>query len=116
MRESTLQRINYVMILAIFVTLALHLATHAFLGVAGYADSLRYDSVVGRYRAMTTMLTLAVLLVAASFHGLFGLRNILLEMRSGPRWDRAVTLGVLALGAVMVGWGMRTIVLATTGV
>lgn len=100
------------MILAILVTLAVHLATHAFLGVAGYEDSLTYESVIGRYRALLTAVTLGVLLVAASFHGLYGLRNVLLEMRSGPRWARAVTLGVLALGAVMVGWGMRTIVVA----
>ncbi len=113
MRESTLQRLNQAMILAILVTLAVHLATHAFLGVAGYEDSLTYDSVVGRYRALFTVVTLGVLLLAASFHGLYGLRNILLEMRPGPRWARAVTLAVLALGAIMVGWGMRTIVLAT---
>ena len=112
MRESTLQWLNYGMIVAIFVTLAVHLATHAFLGVSGYEDSLTYESVIGRYRAVLTVVTLGVLLVAASFHGLYGLRNVLLEFRSGRGWDRAVTVGVVALGIVMVGWGMRTIVLA----
>lgn len=115
-RESTLHRLNYAMIVAILVTLAVHLATHAFLGVTGYEGSLTYDSVIGRYRALSTMAVLAVLLVAASCHGLYGLRNMLLEMRHGPRWDRAVTLGVLALGVVMVGWGVRTIVFASAGV
>ncbi len=116
MRESTLQRINYAMILAIFVTLAVHLATHAFLGVSGYEDSLTYDSVVGRYRAFSTVLTLGVLLIAACFHGLYGLRNILLETRWGARRHRLVSTATRLLGVAMVGWGLRTIVLTTWGV
>lgn len=115
MRESTLQRINVAMIFAIFGTLAIHLATHAFLGVAGYEDSLTYESVIGRYRAFSTMLTLGVLLVAASYHGLYGLRNILLETRWGARRARLVSAVAWLLGAAMVGWGLRTIVLTAGG-
>ena len=115
MRESTLQRINVAMILAIFVTLGVHLATHAFLGVAGYEDSLTYDSVIGRYRALSTMLTLGVLLVAASYHGLYGLRNIVLETRWGAQRARLVSTATGLLGIVMVVWGMRTIVLTAGG-
>ena len=116
MRESTLQMINYVMLLALLVTLALHLAMQAFLGVSGYEDALAYETAAARYREPLSASLLTVLLVAASYHGLYGLRNILLEMRSGPRWDKTVTFGTLALGVVMLGWGMRTIVLAFAGV
>ena len=48
MRESTLTLINYIMILALLVTLALHLAMQAFLGVAGYADALSYQTALAR--------------------------------------------------------------------
>jgi len=116
MRESTLQRLNYRMMFAALVALGFHLASHAFLGVAGYRDSVAYDSVIGRYEAWSTATVLVVLLVAASYHGLYGLRSVLLEMDSGPRWDRAVSIGVLALGAVMVGWGVRTLILTSAGV
>lgn len=115
MRESTLQLINYVMILALLVTLVLHLAMQTFLGVSGYEEALEYGTAVARYRAPLSASLLAILLVAATYHGLWGLRNVLLGVRSGPTWGRAVTGVTLVLGVVMLGWGMRTIVLAFAG-
>lgn len=115
MRESTLQLINYGMVLALLVTLALHLAMQAFLGVSGYGDALRYETALARYREPLSASLLTILLIAATYHGLFGLRNILLEMRSGPRWQGLVTAIVLGLGAVLLAWGLRTIVVAFGG-
>jgi succinate dehydrogenase hydrophobic anchor subunit len=100
------------MIGLVLVALPLHFATHSFLGVASQKESLTYDSVIGRYRTSLTLITLAALLVGASFHGLYGLRRILLELFSGPRWGRVVTVLIFVLGIVMLGWGLRTIVLA----
>ncbi len=115
MKESTLQMINYFMILALIVTLTLHIAMQAFLGVSGYANALSYPTALSRYKDALSVSLLAILLVAATYHGLFGLRNILLEWRPGPRWHLAVTGITLGLAVVMLGWGMRTIVLAFGG-
>lgn len=115
MRESTLQIINYVMIVVLFVTVLAHLATHGFFGVIDYEGSLVYSDVAGRYRQVIPAIMLAVLLISAAFHGLYGLRNILLEFRSGPVWDRAVSYGVLIAGIALVGWGMRTVILTALG-
>ena len=115
MKESTLQLINYIMILALLVTLALHLAMQAFLGVTGYAQALSYDTALARYREPLSVSLLTILLIAATFHGLFGLRNILLEFRTGPRWDTFVTSATLGLAVVMLGWGLWTIVAAFGG-
>lgn|GEM_PF-3674688 len=115
MRESTLRLINYGMVLALLVTLALHLAMQAFLGVSGYEDALRYDTSLARYREPLSVSLLTILLVAATYHGLFGLRNILLGALPGASWNRFITATVLALGTVMLGWGLRTIVLAFGG-
>jgi succinate dehydrogenase / fumarate reductase membrane anchor subunit len=115
MRESTLRLVNYAMMTAILATLGVHLATHAFLGVAGYRESLAYDTVVARYREFSSAAILGVLLIAATFHGLFGLRTILLDVRTGPRWGTAVSLGLAVLGAAIVGWGLRTIVVVRLG-
>lgn len=112
MKESTLQLINYVMILALLVTLALHLAMQAFLGVSGYADALTYQTALARYKDALSLSILTILLIAATYHGLFGLRNILLEWRQGRRWHGAVTGVTLVLAVVMLGWGLRTIVFA----
>ena len=116
MKESTLQLINYVMILVLLVTLALHLAMQAFLGVSGYADALSYQTALSRYRDALSVSLLTILLIAATYHGLFGLRNILLEWRSGRSWHGFVTVATLGLAVVMLGWGLRTIVLAFGGV
>jgi succinate dehydrogenase / fumarate reductase membrane anchor subunit len=112
MKESTLTLVNYIMILALLVTLALHLAMQAFLGVTGYADALSYQTALARYRDAVSVSILTVLLIAATYHGLFGLRNILLEWRPGRRWHGAVTGITLGLAVVMLGWGMRTIIFA----
>ena len=116
MKESTLQLVNYIMILVLLVTLALHLAMQAFLGVSGYADALSYQTALARYKDALSASLLTILLVAATYHGLFGLRNILLEWRSGRSWRGAVTAISLGLAVVMLGWGLRTIVLAFGGV
>ncbi|HLE64829.1 MAG TPA: hypothetical protein VI816_01735 [Candidatus Bathyarchaeia archaeon] len=113
--ESTLQLVNYLMIALILVALPLHFATHAFLGVTSQEESLTYDSVIGRYRASATVILLAALLTGASYHGLYGLRKILLEVSSGHRWDRVVTMGIVAAGILMLGWGLSTIIVAVTG-
>jgi succinate dehydrogenase / fumarate reductase membrane anchor subunit len=115
MKESTLQLINYIMILALLVTLALHLAMQAFLGVTGYADALSFQTALARYRDALSVSILTILLIAATYHGLFGLRNILLEWRPGRRWHGAVTGITLSFAVVMLGWGMRTIVFAFGG-
>ncbi len=116
MKESTFTTINYLMILALLVTLTLHLAMQAFLGVTGYADALSYGTALSRYREPLSVSLLTILLVAATYHGLFGLRNILLEFRSGAHWNTFVSAAVLGLAVVMLGWGLRTIVLAFGGV
>jgi succinate dehydrogenase / fumarate reductase membrane anchor subunit len=116
MKESTLALVNYLMILALLVTLALHLAMQAFLGVSGYADALSYQTAMARYKDALSVSLLTILLVAATYHGLYGLRNILLEWRSGKRWHGAVTGLTLGLAVVMLGWGLRTIVFAFGGV
>ena len=115
MKESTLALLNYLMILALLVTLALHLAMQAFLGVSGYADALSYSTAISRYQDALSVSLLTILLVAATYHGLYGLRNILLEWRPGKRWHRAVTGVTLGLAVIMLGWGLRTIALAFGG-
>ena len=115
MRESTLQLINIAMIMTLVLTLPVHIAMQAFLGVGSYDQSLTYSTVTARYESLITVTLLTVLLAAALFHGLYGVRKILLEFKSGPGWDRLVSLGTLALGLVILGWGLRTIVVMGWG-
>ena len=108
-------RLNYLCMMLIGVTLFLHLATHAFLGVSNYEESLRFESVVGRYQSPATAAMLTVLLLTLVYHSLYSFRTFLLELRQGRKWTKAVNWGVLVSGAVMVVFGMRTIVAAYFG-
>ena len=116
MKESTLQLVNYIMIMALLVTLSLHIAMQAFIGVSGYQQALSYPTALSRYKEPLSVSLLTVLLVAATYHGLFGLRTFLLEELHGPRWHTVVSATVLGLAAIMLGWGLRTIVLAFGGI
>jgi len=112
MKQSTLYMINYLCMMLIAVTLVLHLATHAFLGVSGYKDSLTFQSAIGRYQAPASSLMLSVLVFALAYHTMFSFKKIMLEYRHGKLWDPAVKWGSLAGALVMIVFGMRTIVLA----
>ena len=114
-RESTLQLINIIAILAMIISLPIHILAQAFLGVGSYADALTYGTVNQRYHEAVTVTLLIVLLAAASYHGLYGLRRTLLEIRSGRIWNRLVSTGTLAAGLVILGWGLRTVILITWG-
>ncbi len=107
--------LNYLMILVLLVALTLHIAMQGFLPGPNYEQALSYKTALERYRAPLSVTLLTILLIAATYHGLWGLRNILLEVRSGPRWNAAVAAIVLVLGGVMLVWGARTIVVAFGG-
>ncbi len=115
MGTSRLMLINYLCMMLIGVTLFLHLATHAFLGVSNYEESLTFESVVGRYQSPATAAMLTVLLLTLVYHGVFSFRTFLLELRHGRTWSKAVNWGAVAAGTVMVVFGMRTIVAAYFG-
>jgi len=112
MKGSKLMMVNYMCMILIGITLFLHLATHAFLGVSGYEESLSYDSVKARYEAPATALVLAVLLAALAFHSVFSFRTTLLEWRHGKTWSKAVNWGAVAVAVAMVAFGMWTVLAA----
>jgi succinate dehydrogenase/fumarate reductase cytochrome b subunit len=112
MKASLLMRINYLCMVLISITLFLHLATHAFLGVSGYGASLEPDAVKAHYTDAATAFMLAVLLIVLAFHSIFSFRTTLLEWRHGKTWSKAVNWGAIAMAAVMVAFGMWTIVAA----
>ncbi len=104
--------LHYVTGVLIIVFGAVHLATHSFLGVEGYADSVQYLSIVGRYRDPLFAFTLESLLVTVAYHGLNGTRVVLLEFRQGERWEKAVNWLLVTIGLLVVAFGTRTVLTA----
>jgi succinate dehydrogenase hydrophobic anchor subunit len=104
MRESSKWTLHIAAGVAILVLLGLHmLIMHmqillGWLGV-GTADVTSFAAVARRGREAFFMVTYIVLLGAALYHGLYGLRNILLELISGRAAARALG-GLLTLVGV----------------
>jgi succinate dehydrogenase/fumarate reductase cytochrome b subunit len=90
--------------LVIFVFLGLHMAVMHLDTLLGWftpagMKPIAWDSVVQRARMGFFTVSYVVLLGAALFHGLYGLRNILFELGPGGGTRKGLSL-VLAVGGV----------------
>ena len=104
MRDQTLWTWHVLAGLVILVFLGLHMALmhlDAILGIFNPAGGHPIDwaNVVARAQQAFFMVTYIVLLGAALFHGLYGLRNIVFELGIGPGLKTAVS-GVLTIGGL----------------
>ena len=112
--------------LVILPLLALHMAVmhlDATLGVASPAGGhpIDWQNVVARGKTVLFPLSYGLLLVVALYHGLYGLRNILLEL-DPPAWlARTIGIVLLLLGIGLGGYGLwaavasRQVALAAMG-
>ena len=103
MRESTSWYLFLFAGLIIFVLLGLHMAIMHLdelllaLGT-GYSDVLTFSSVLARSKQTFFMISYIILLGAALYHGLYGLRTILLELNFTRRLQQFVTAVLLVAG------------------
>ena len=104
MRDQKLWTWHLAAGVVILVFLGLHMAVmhlNAILGILNPAGGSPVDwaNVVARAKSAFFAVTYVVLLGAALFHGLYGLRNILFEL--GPaRWLKTAISAVLLLGGI----------------
>jgi len=110
MRDRTAWTWHIAAGVVILVLLGLHMAimhldqTLGLFGVAG-AEPVDWESVVARAGSAFFTVTYVLLLGAALYHGLYGLRNILLELNPGATLRRAVNVGLTALGLGLLVFG-----------
>jgi succinate dehydrogenase/fumarate reductase cytochrome b subunit len=72
--------------------------------VAG-GTAISWTSVLARSKSTFFAITYVVLLAAALYHGLYGLRTILLELSIGPRGQRFLTVLFWIGGICLFGIG-----------
>src|SRR3990172_1844916 len=106
MRDRTLWTWHLGAGLVILVLLGLHMAImhlDATLGLfgTGEVEPVDWESVVSRMQDLFFTVTYVLLLGAALYHGLYGLRNILLELDPGPGLRRAIDVGLSAGGLAL---------------
>ena len=112
LRESVIMKIHYGTALAAVALVAVHVLMRLTMG---YSDSLEYEAVLANYRFVPYAIMLEIILVLLSVHGFNGLRVILLELRQGPRYERAVSYGCLAGMLGLIAYGSRTIIMTNMG-
>ena len=96
--------------IAILAFLGLHMAimhVDAVLGVfnAPGTEAIEWANVVARAKSAFFTVTYVVLLAAALFHGLYGLRNILLELNPAEGLKRGVGILLTLVGVGLFGLG-----------
>jgi succinate dehydrogenase/fumarate reductase cytochrome b subunit len=104
MRDQRLWTWHVLAGLVIFVFLGLHMAIMHLDTLLGWFNPagmkpVAWDSVIQRARMGFFTVTYIVLLGAALFHGIYGLRNILFELGIGAGAKKGLNL-VLAAGGV----------------
>jgi len=110
MRESTLWFWHIIAGAVILVFLSLHMAIMhldailGFLGI-GYANTTSAATVFARSRQTFFMVTYIILLGAALYHGLYGFRNILLELNPGKLLKKLISVLLLLAGLALFAYG-----------
>ncbi len=113
MRESTIMKIHYGTALAAVALVAVHVLMRLTSG--GFAASLEYETVLANYRFVPYAIMLELILILLSVHGFNGLRVILLELKQGKTYEKAVSYGCLAAMLGLIAYGSRTIIMTNMG-
>jgi succinate dehydrogenase / fumarate reductase membrane anchor subunit len=107
-RESHIRKIHYSTALGAIGLVALHISVRFATG--NFAASLSYEYVISNYQNLTYALLLELILILVP--GLNGLRGILLDYRSGFKYEKIVNWGCFIFALSLIVYGTITIILA----
>jgi succinate dehydrogenase / fumarate reductase membrane anchor subunit len=110
MRESTAWYLFLLAGLVIFVLLSIHMAIMHLDSILlamgmGYENVLKFESVFARGKQVFFMVMYILLLGAALYHGLYGLRTILFELNLKKGLQRVITVVFLLAGIGLFVFG-----------
>lgn len=105
-------KIHYGTALGAVVLVAVHIL---FRLTMDFGASLEYENVIKNYEFIPYAIMLELILVLLSIHGFNGLRVILLELKQGHSYEKAVTYGCIAAMAILIMYGSRTILMTSMG-
>ncbi len=112
MQESTIMKIHYGTALAAIALVAVHILMRL---TTNFAESLEYENVLANYKFLPYALMLELILILLSIHGFNGLRVILLELKQGKMYEKAVSYGCVAAMFGLIAYGSRTIIMTNMG-
>lgn len=118
MRESTLWLMHLAAGAVMLVVLGIHFGVMHLGSLFGYApgEVLTFTSVDARSGQMFYVVVYMLLLIAALYHGLYGLRSIVFEMSViGPGLRKAINLLLILAGWGFFFYGARAIIAGFMG-
>ena len=105
-------KIHYGTAIAAVALVAVHVLMRL---TQGLAESLEYESVLANYKFVPYAIILELINVLISMHGFNGLRVILVELKQGRIYEKAVYYGCLAAMIGLIAYGSRTIIVVNMG-
>ena len=105
-------KIHYGTALAAVALVAVHVLMRLTMN---FAESLEYENVLANYKFIPYAVMLELILVLLSVHGFNGLRVILLELKQGKTYEKAVSYGCVAAMIGLIAYGSRTIIMVNMG-
>ena len=108
MRETRLWSLHLLVIPIILVLLGLHFAVMhyapVFYGIS-VEQARSFQVMIERGRNITQFALYILLLAAALYHGLYGLRGIIRELPLTPTLAKAVDISIIGLGLFIFSFG-----------
>ena len=109
MKESTLWFMFVMAGLLILVTLTIHMGVMHLDDILGFGDVLSYEAAAARGKDIFYASVYTVLLGAALYHGLYGLRTILCELSLPRGLEKFFSWAFLLFGLVVFVYGFWVI-------
>ncbi len=113
MRESVIMKIHYGTALGAVALVAVHVLMRL---TQSFTESLEYANVIANYQFLPYAGMLEIILILLSIHGFNGLRVILLELKQGRAYEKAVSYGCVAAMVGLIAYGSRTIIMVNMGI
>jgi succinate dehydrogenase hydrophobic anchor subunit len=114
-RESTLWLWFLIAGLVIFAFLGIHIVVlHLSQLVSGqsYVETLSYSAALQRAKSIFFTVTYIILLAALLYHGLYGLRSLLIELFTSRAAGRAISWVLTLIGLATFAYGTYTAIIA----
>ena len=102
-----LQRITGALLVILLIA---HFWVEHFMTAALRRGELSYEVIASRISNPAWQAIDIAFLIVALYHGLSGLRNIILDYsRVGPAASRAITIALIGVGALWAYWGIEAV-------
>jgi len=121
MRETGKWTWHIITAVVVLVFLGLHMAVMHLDDVLGWfnpagGEATAWENVIARSQTIFFALTYIILLAAALYHGLYGLRNILLEFSQRAWFQRAVNVVLWVTGVGLYALGSWVAIAVQMGI